>query len=437
VVIVTGATDASFKATLIGKRLFPTAYELENGMPLGGVSAVAHVPGTSTFRMVSDRSNVYDLSIEFNGQQKLEAGAIQVQEAGLIRDEAGKQFRYQGVDIDGADLDPAELDTEGADIANDKLMYISTEANTEMNEASRIMEFSLDGRFLGKDIPLPLNMQSHTSNKGIEGLSLSPDKSVMFIANEEAQAGDGEVSNVTSGVGGSVRMARITLPDGTATKQIRYQLDGLQRNGVTDLIAMDNQGDTVLALERAFDPALGSNIRLYTVSLTDADSHDVSMCADVTNCPMPSGEGVVPPAKKQLLFDLKDFEIHGVQRENYEAMSLGPMLNGAYSLVLLNDDNFKDVQLGTQVLVFLLEESAVLAPSATVAEKSQTQSIDTSRGSMGVYLIAAGVAVVGIFALLAMAMTKGPNDEQALPISAASSHCSNGTPGAAGAVFSL
>jgi hypothetical protein len=90
---------------------------------------------------------------------------------------------------------------------------------------------------------------------------------------------------------------------------------------------------------------------------------------------------MIQPVEKRLVLDLEET---GVQLDNYEAMCLGPRLRPpgaadagagedgdvvglesplaageAYSLVLVNDDNFNEKQIGTQILVLLLSPDAL------------------------------------------------------------------------------
>jgi hypothetical protein len=184
-----------------------------------------------------------------------------------------------------------------------------------------------DGALL-QTLTVPLIFAAHRPNLSLESLSLAPDGTSLWTANEEALAVDGPVSSTSAGT--IVRLQRFDAAF-AADGQWAYVTDPLpgdiglpgrdiEVSGVVDLAALDD--GRLLVLERALGPT-GFRHRLYEVDVSGAT--DVSAIADLSSASF-------TPAARFLHWDrLSGF--------NYEGLSLGPPLaNGLRSVMLVADN---------------------------------------------------------------------------------------------------
>lgn len=240
-------------------------------------------------------------------------------------------------------------DGEALARASDGSFYVVANETTP-----RIVHFSATGEVLG-EVPVPAKYAArHRTNKGLESLSLSPSGAFLFSCNEAALTGDGGLP--TKELGTSVRLLRLPLTGTAAPSEYAYRTEPLGHGGpgdmgVADVLALSD--DSLLVLERGYQPDFGNTVRLFKVSVAsavDASSQD--------------GLGAAPPLlAKQLLVDLAKLSPGTAKHpanqpnpllENYEALTFGPSLaDGRRLLVLLSDDNGKASQVA-RVLVLAL-----------------------------------------------------------------------------------
>ena len=115
--------------------------------------------------------------------------------------------------------------------------------------------------------------------------------------------------------------------------------------GKGTLTAVVWQSDQPLSLERSFGFS-GFGAKIFQVIIGNAT--DTSGIASLKG-----NLGQIEPLKKKLLLDLSEL---GIELDNLEGMTLGPVLpDGSRSLVLVSDDNFRDEQV-SQFLLFRLVE---------------------------------------------------------------------------------
>jgi hypothetical protein len=129
----------------------------------------------------------------------------------------------------------------------------------------------------------------------------------------------------------------------------------------------------LLSLERSYSPSSGWAIQLFvTAPLFSAT--DVSQCTEgfASGCAEAHGT----PLRKTMILDLLEASRHlGLQSDNYEAISLGPLLpDGRRLLLMVNDDNCAQYDasscwggnlIGTQFLASALDVDAALRAAAT------------------------------------------------------------------------
>ncbi len=198
-------------------------------------------------------------------------------------------------------------------------------------------------------------LQGPRHNLGLESLTRLPDGSLL-ACNEETLIQDGERTHLRGG--SRVRLLRLGC-DGTVG-EAWYETDPLPRSawripdtrqcnlGVADLLALD--GRRVLVLERGWDTKQ-NQIRIYQIDVFGAFDSGLE------------GE----PVDKQLVLDLEDIrqrlepDVLGRNRlDNFEAMALGPELDGKRTLLVASDDNFAGLEgrshQRTLLLAFTIED---------------------------------------------------------------------------------
>jgi hypothetical protein len=222
-----------------------------------------------------------------------------------------------------------------------------------IESAARIERFDHAGRYLGTlSVPARLAEQA-VSNKGLESLTAAPSGRALFTANESALETDGPRASATAGT--LVRIVKLPLPHGPAEERA-YRTEALGAGqgggmGVSDLAALSD--DTLLVLERGFQPGYGNTVRIFRVDFASAPDVGArtALGADA------------PQLKKTLVVDLAALPSAGVAHhspqpnpllENYESLALGPSQPDGTRIVLLaSDDNANDAQ-RPRVLVLAL-----------------------------------------------------------------------------------
>lgn len=173
-------------------------------------------------------------------------------------------------------------------------------------------------------------------NRSFEGLALAPDGRHAWVAMEGPLWEDGPEARDGDG-GAPCRFTAFDLLHGSAVRQLAYQPEGVDGNGVVEILF--DGPDHLLVLERAWSRGRGNTLRLFRIAPGTA--------TDVLAMPRLDARVAVP---KQLL---ADFAGLGLSRlDNTEGMAWGPALpGGGRSLVVVSDDNFNPGQI-TQIVAF-------------------------------------------------------------------------------------
>jgi len=131
-------------------------------------------------------------------------------------------------------------------------------------------------------------------------------------------------------------------------------------NGLTDLLAIGDR--QFIGIERSFaigaqtpgTPVTGNTIRLFYI--------DARHATDIAGRESIAGDDSVVAASKELLLDLstlRNDDGSALALDNIEGLTLGPVVNGQQTLVLVSDNNFS----GTQFTQFVaLQVSQVPEP---------------------------------------------------------------------------
>ena len=182
-------------------------------------------------------------------------------------------------------------------------------------------------------------------------MTITPDKKYLFSATENALIQDGEEAKPNQS--SVCRVLKYNLLTQKLEKEFLYptklvkpffKLTGRFSSGLTDLIALDNQGH-FLSIERTFT-GFGFVNSLFKVYLSKAD--DIKNIESLKQVDTQT----IKPVKKELLLSLGKLD---VALDNTEGLTIGATLpNGQPSLILVSDNNFNNLQ-RTQFLAFQLK----------------------------------------------------------------------------------
>ena len=253
------------------------------------------------------------------------------------------------------------MDLEGVAPARDGHMFISSEGEAVNPDAPSpgVFEYTREGRYV-RSLPMPAAYAGLRSNLGFEALSASPDGRRLFAAAESSLRQDGGPATVETGA-----LTRILVLDPSGligAREYAYRTEPVPRlpanrpvsgeNGVPEVLAIGS--DDLLVLERAYVAEQGSGgrsangVRIFHVHL-DPD-------AEVTGRWSLKDTPPVATLRKTLVLDLATLAAQLPPRlanlENFEAMSLGPVLpDGRRTLLLLSDNNCSDRQVTALVVL--------------------------------------------------------------------------------------
>ncbi len=350
--IFTNFTPTAVEVTaidFIGEATLPTGTDFEN-TELGGLSGITYDAQKQVYYAISDDRSVksparfYTFKINLNGDsfQKSDIEPVAVI---TLKDKNGKTFPNGTIDPEGIAL-------------NNSSIFVSSEGDADKGINPFIKEFSLDSGQEISSLPIPDKFlpssdkkQGIRNNLAFESLTITPDKKYLFSATENALIQDGEEAKPNQS--SLSRVLKYNLLTQKLEKEFLYptklvkpffKLTGRFSSGLTDLIALDNQGH-FLSVERTFTGFAFDN-SLFKVYLSGAsDIKNIESLKQVDT-------QTIKPAKKELLLSLGKLD---VALDNTEGLTIGATLrNGQPSLILVSDNNFNNLQ-RTQFLAFKLE----------------------------------------------------------------------------------
>ncbi len=366
----------NFQLEFAGEATLPSGYKFDS-VELGGLSGISYDATNDLFYVISDDySNIaparfYTFKIDLSDGR---LDSVDVMPAGM-------QFLK---DTNDQPFVRTAIDAEGIAFSRNGIVYISSEGSADTRHKPFIRKFSLDGHSL-TDVALPPKfLPNHArdigirKNRGPENLSLSPDERFLFTANEQALSQDGPATGL--GVPSPARIVQFDLEQEKVVGEYLYWVGPVvlkpnppsakSDNGLTDLIALSPT--RLLALERSYSRGAGNAIRLYEVSLQNAENIAEIYRLDKVDV------SKIQPARKTLLFDLLDL---GIQLDNSEGLTFGPRLpDGRLSLLLVSDNNFSTRQV-TQFLAFAVADQSETYLELSIGQIQGTDHISPFRGS--------------------------------------------------------
>ncbi|MEG3436304.1 esterase-like activity of phytase family protein [Pannus brasiliensis CCIBt3594] len=337
--------------TFLGGTTIPKT-PLIDGTIAGGLSGITYDPVQNRYYILSDDrseanpSRFYTASIDLSGGS---LSSVTLTGATLLRQSNGQTFPVSG------------LDPEGIAFAGGNSVFIASEGGSAGTPL--IGQFSLSTGIQGQTLPIPAKFLPTATtgvrdNLSLESLTITPNGRYLFSATENALRQDGNTPTVAAG--SPSRILQYDLTTNQAIGEYLYNTDPLVNstgvNGLVDLVALDNSGQNLLALERGGFLGTGgtpqSSIQIFQVSLSGA--------TQISGLNSVAGQSGIIPVQKTLLLDLSTL---GISLDNLEGMTLGEILpNGRRSLFLVADDNFSSSQVN-QLLAFQVD-TTVPEPNA-------------------------------------------------------------------------
>jgi hypothetical protein len=180
------------------------------------------------------------------------------------------------------------------------------------------------------------NTAGKTTNRGFEGLAISPDGRFAYAALQSGMLDEG------AGNGRYTRIVKFDMSTGAAVGQYAYQLEtAAQGRGVSSIVALGN--DRFLVLERN-NRGIGVGATLspadkavFEIDLTGAT--DVSGIV-IANGVLPAGVTTVSKGAKVIDLDANTLAALGNRSpEKWEGLAVGPQLANGQYLILAGTDN--------------------------------------------------------------------------------------------------
>jgi hypothetical protein len=254
--------------------------------------------------------------------------------------------------------DPAanlRYDPEGIAVGPDGTVYVCEEYGPSVDAfdatGKRIRRFAIPATFAvatpdgvsENELP-PHNTAGRQSNRGLEGLAITPDGSTLFAIMQSPLIQDGGLDRRNKRVGENLRILAITIATGQ-TREYVYHLES-SSYGVNEILALSSTD--FLVLER--DGKGGHDAEAKMIARIDLSrATDVSAVASLPRAGLPDG---VRAAEKTILLDLLAPELarrsvtlkHDQIPEKFEGLTLGPVIGGTPTLIVSVDNDFRPDQ---------------------------------------------------------------------------------------------
>lgn len=272
-----------------------------------------------------------------------------VEKTRLLRNRAGDYFTGSASAFDATNSpDGLRFDPEGVRVdACGHSVFVSDEYGPfvyrfSLASGKRIGTIALPNKFLA-DYPsatptdeLSKNVSGRQSNRGMEGLAISPDGSTLYGIMQSPLIQDGGLDAALKRVGTNVRIVEIKVATG-AVREFLYPLAD-KGYGISEIVAVSDH--EFLVLER--DGKVGASAEFkQIVKIDTAAATDIRAVKQLPQTGLPVG---VTPVTKQVFIDLLDpaFGLAGASfPEKIEGLAFGPNLpDGRHLLIVTNDNDF-------------------------------------------------------------------------------------------------
>jgi len=180
------------------------------------------------------------------------------------------------------------------------------------------------------------NTLGKRTNRGFEGLAISPDGRYAYAMLQSAMLNEGGGNGVFN------RIVKFDTTTGNAVGQFAYQMDkATEGRGISALVALGN--DKFLVLERNNRGiGVGANLATADKAVYQIDLAGASDVTNITLGPLTLPAGVVAVTKGAKVIDLDADTLAALGNkspEKWEGLAVGPKLNNGKYLLLAGTDN--------------------------------------------------------------------------------------------------
>ena len=352
--------DAPLALSYLGQQIVASGTPFA-GTTVGGLSGIDYVAASGRYVAISDdRSAVnparfYELSLDIGKFQRSAApgmAGVAFNAVTTIQTPAGGPFALNTVDPESLRFNAASGTYYWSNEGQRSAAGLQAPTVREMrSDGSHVRDFAVPQRYLpsGSAAGTAAGDRGVANNLAFESLTVSIDGKTLYTATENALVQDGPTATVTGG--SSARLLSFDVASGAAGAEYIYQVGpvalppqpagGFATNGLTDLLAIGDR--QFIAIERSFaagavtpgTPVTGNTIRLYHVDARNA--------TDVSGLDSIAGVAGLQAVQKTLLLDLSDLrndDGSALALDNIEGLTLGPLVDGKQTLMLVSDNNF-------------------------------------------------------------------------------------------------
>ncbi|MDG9790214.1 esterase-like activity of phytase family protein [Brucella anthropi] len=321
------------KPELIGAITLPTGLKI-GGIEFGGISGLDYDPREDVYYAISDDrsenapARFYKLKLAIDGSVQ----SLDVLETVTLLDKAGKSFALKDVDPESIRFNTATGTIYWSSEGDKNGRPFIGEAKTD---GSFIREFALPEAY----IPDEGKTRGVRNNLSFESLTITPDGKTLLAGTENALTQDGDKATLDHG--SRSRIIAFDLASGNVTAEYAYDTDPIftkatlppfwNDNGLSEFVS---DGNDLLTVERSFAMGVGNRITLYRASFDGA--------SNVKDVPSLANQSVTSLGKK-LFLQLNEGDF-GLDIDNIEAITFGPMIDGKRTLILASDNNFNHGQ---------------------------------------------------------------------------------------------
>lgn len=254
------------------------------------------------------------------------------------------------------------FDPEGVRVSQcGNSLFVSDEYGPYLYEFSlasgkRLRSIALPNKYLidfpsaTPSVELSQNLAGRQSNRGMEGLAISPDGRKLYGIMQSPLIQDGALDANNSRIGLNVRILETDTVTGAA-RELLYVLDS-RSNGISEIVAVNDR--EFLVLER--DGRAGANASFKKIFKIDISA--ATDIRDMKQLPTSGTPAGVVMVTKQLFIDLLNpaFGLAGTNfPEKIEGLAFGPDLeDGRHLLLVVNDNDFIAAQ-PTRIFAFAID----------------------------------------------------------------------------------
>ncbi len=295
----------------------------------------------------------------------------------LLRDKQGNPFTGLASAFQATAKSARRLDPEGVRVGSNGNLFISDEYGPRLIEftpnGQMVRELKMPGHLTAAKPGVsyatenPHNVSGRPSNRGMEGLAISPDRKHLFGLMQSPLLQDSFRQKLTDRPSGICCRIPVFETSGTFCNEYFYPLDDCS-NGLNEIIAYDE--DRFITIERDGKAGVEAQCKkLMLISLSNA-----SNILGVEKLPPNELPKAFREVQKEVLVDLLDpkWNLAGQQMpEKIEGLAFGPNFPNGDRLLLVASDNDFISESPTEFFMFRVPKNK--PPMARSAENQVPQ----------------------------------------------------------------